>query len=177
MRNTLTMAAVALVAMAVGSALPMVTAAPPPHGPQAEGADLPHRTTRAFAPFIRAIVTRRTNQAEKMFNMRRSVLRSLEQDESVRILAKFPKPDQLELNLIGGRTLGRNIGLLLFTVATEEGPVAFKIYYSGYGETMTVGRMDITDDWDEVERLSLTVDSLPSPITVMLGQIDEGGGQ
>ena len=68
-------------------------------------------------------------------------------------------------------------GILLFTVVTEEGPVAFKVYHYGFGNDVYIARMDITDDWDEIERLSSMVDMLGQPITVPLGgQIDATGG-
>jgi hypothetical protein len=139
-------------------------------------------TARRFAPFLRAVVTRRMNVAERIFKVRRSVNVTLDQADTARILGRFIRPDQLELSLIGGRTLGQNMGILLFTVVTEDGPVAFKVYHYGFGNDIYIARMDITDDWDEIERLSAMVDILGQPITVPLsGQIDAqgagGGGQ
>jgi hypothetical protein len=139
-------------------------AAPPP-----ADNDLPQRMAHEFAPFLRAIVTRRINQAEQIFKMRRSVLTSLEQPNAIRILGHFNKPDQLELNLIGGRMLGNSVGTLLFTISTQEGPVAFKIFHYGFDKDIYIGRLDVTDDWDEIERLAATVDPLPQPVTVNLG--------
>src|SRR5262245_5178570 len=143
----------------------------------AGGEDMPHRTAREFAPLIRAMVTRRFNAVKPIFKIRRSVETSLEQPEAVRVLARFQnKPDRFDLNLIGGRTLGNNIGILYFTIATEEGPVAFKVYYYGFSDSIYIARMDIMDDWSEIETTSATMDSLPSPITVSLSGQVEGGG-
>jgi hypothetical protein len=87
------------------------------------------------------------------------------------------KPDRLNLNLVGGRTLGENIGVLFFTVAHEEGPVAFKIYYYGVGDDIYIARMDIMDGWDEIEAAAISVEALNAPIVVNLGgAIDETGG-
>ena len=84
----------------------------------------------------------------------------------------------MELNLVGGRTLGQNIGILLFTVATEDGPVAFKVYYYGFGQDINIARLDISDEWDELERVSSTVDILSQPVAVPLRDVvDETGGQ
>lgn len=140
------------------------------------GDDMPHRTAKAFAPFIHAVVTRRVTQAQRIFKMRRSVETAIEQADTVRIFGRFTKPDGLDLNLIGGRTLGQNIGILLFTVATEDGPVAFKISYYAYGTDMYVARMEVVDNWDDVERLAATVDMLPAPVTVPLGSDPVGAG-
>ena len=142
----------------------------------AQGEDMPHYTARKFAPFLRAIVLHRVNTAQKIFNMRRSVETMLEQPETIRTLAHFQKPDNLALNLIGGRTLGQNIGILLFTVATQDGPVSFKIYYFGFAQDITVARMEISDDWDVIETASSNIDLMSAPITVPLGQVDENGG-
>jgi len=134
-------------------------------------------TARRFAPFLRAVVTRRMNVAERIFKVRRSVNVTLDQADTARILGRFIRPDQLDLNLIGGRTLGQNMGILLFTVVTEEGPVAFKVYHYAFANDIYIARMDISDDWDEIERLSAMVDVLPQPISVPLsGQIDATGG-
>ena len=145
-----------------------------PAPPAAGGTDdMPHRTAKAFAPFIRAIASRRYNTAQQIFKLRRSVQAALEDPDTTGILARFIKADRFELNLIGGRTLGQNVGILLFTIASEEGPVAFKIYYYGFGTDIYVARIDVSDDWDQIEALSGTVDSLPAPVTVSLGASGE----
>ncbi|MCL2641323.1 MAG: hypothetical protein FWD53_10790, partial [Phycisphaerales bacterium] len=59
-------------------------------------------------------------------------------------------------------------GTLLFTTATVDGPVAFKIYHYKFANQRYVGRLEITDDWSEIERMYTTVDILPNPITVPL---------
>ena len=187
MRKMPALVLIVVIALGVGSAAPLVIKAQNNGGagggagnPQAlaTGEDMPHRTAREFAPLIRAMVTRRFNSVKPIFKIRRSVETSLEQPEAVRVLSRFQnKPDRFDLNLIGGRTLGNNIGILYFTIATEEGPVAFKVYYYGFADSIYIARMDIMDDWAEIETTSATMESLPSPITVSLsGQIDNGGG-
>jgi hypothetical protein len=141
--------------------------------PAAAGDDMPHRTAKAFAPFIRAIASRRYNTAQQIFKLRRSVQTSLEDAETTGILARFIKPDRFDLNLIGGRTLGQNIGILLFTMASEDGPVAFKIYYYGFGNDIYVSRIEVTDDWDQIEAYSATVDAFPAPVSISHGAAAE----
>jgi hypothetical protein len=137
--------------------------------------DMPHRTAQAFAPFLKAVVSRRMNVAERIFKVKRNVTSSLGDQNTVRILGRFTKPDQLDLNLIGGRTLGKDVGILLFTVATEDAPVAFKVYYYAFGQDMIISRMEVVDDWDDVERLASTVDLLQQPITVSLASMPDQG--
>ena len=96
---------------------------------------------------------------------------SLEQAESERILSRFAKPDRLELNLVGGRMLGNNIGILFFTIATDDGPVGFKLYYYGFGNDINVSRLEMTDDWDQIETLSTTVELLQTPISLPLNTV------
>jgi len=178
MRKTPAVAILLLVALAVGSAVPLTTQAQSgPIGARPAADDMPHRTARAFAPFIRAIILRRINQAQQMFKIRRNVQTYLETAETVQILGRFAKPDRLELNLVGGRTLGNNIGILYFTVTNEEGPVAFKIYYYGVGEDVYIGRMELTDNWDDIEAGAVSVEALANPITVNLGGIIDDSGQ
>ena len=180
MRKTPIVAMIVLAALAIGSATPLMLKAQNAgagRGPVAAVDDLAHRTARGFAPFIRAIIMRRVNTAQQIFKVRRNVMMSMEQGDTVRILSRFQKPDTLSLNLVGGRLLGQNIGILLFTISNDEGPIYFKIYYSGTDDQIYIDRMDIGDDWDDLEAAAVSVESLPAPITVSLGVIDAGAGQ
>ena len=177
MRKTPAVALIVLAALVIGSATPVMLQAQNAgagRGPAAATDDLAHRTTRAFAPFIRAILMRRVNTAQQIFKIRRSVMVSLEQQDTVRLLSRFQKPDSLNLNLVAGRLLGQNIGILLFTLSNEEGPVYFKVYYYGFEDQIYVDRMDIGEDWDELEKAATTLESLPAPVTVSLGAVDGG---
>ncbi|HVT80146.1 MAG TPA: hypothetical protein VHM90_05770 [Phycisphaerae bacterium] len=180
MRKMPAVALALLIGLMIGSATPHSSNAQTGGGARVTGAsgeDMPHRTAKAFAPFIRAVIARRMNNAAQLFKLRRSVQTYLEQAETVQILGRFVKPDRLNLNLVGGRTLGENIGVLFFTVAHEEGPVAFKIYYYGVGDDIYIARMDIMDGWDEIEAAAISVEALNAPIVVNLGgAIDETGG-
>ena len=175
MRSMATVVGMALVALALSASAPVMNRnALAQNQPPAD--DLPRQTTRAFAPFLRAILTHRTNVAERLFKVHRSVFTNLEQQEEVRILGRFNKPDQLELNLVGGRVFGPQYGYsLIYRGHGRWSGLLPEIYYYGYGQDMYVARMDMSDDWDEIERLCTTVDILPVPITVMLGEINETG--
>ncbi len=176
MRKTPAIVVLLLAGFIIGSAGPQISSAQNGGANLRPGDDMPHRTAKAFAPFIRAVIARRMNNAVQIFKLRRGVETYLEQAETVQILGRFVKPDRLDLNLVGGRTLGQNIGILFFTVAHEEGPVAFKVYYYGVGDDIYIARMDITDNWDEIEAAAVSVEALPAPIVVNLGgAIDEGG--
>jgi hypothetical protein len=170
MRKMPVLALILVAIAAIGSLTPMIIQAQnrPPVAPPSNGDEMANRTIRAFAPFLRAIVSRRYNTAQQIFKIRRAVETSLEQEEPTRILSRFTKPDRFDLNLIGGRTLGQNIGILMFTIASQDGPVAIKIYYYGYGPDINVSRIDVSDDWDEIEALSTTVEILQTPVTVPL---------
>jgi len=177
MRRSPAVLLLVLAAFAIGSATPMMLKAQ--NGgmgsPGVAGEDMPHRTAKAFAPFLKAVITKRYNTAQQIFKIRRSVESSLEEAQSVRILNRFNKPERMDLNLVGGKTLGQNIGILLFTVGTEDGPVAFKIYYYGFGNDISISRLEMSDDWDEIETLAKSVDSLTSPVTVSLGMQPDAG--
>jgi hypothetical protein len=173
MRNALALAGMALVALIVGTTAPLVMHADAQVNPGAMPApmqadDIARTTTRRFAPFLRAVVTRRMNVAERIFKVRRQVYATLDQQDTARILGRFIRPDQLSVSLIGGRTLGQGMGILLFTVVTEEGPVAIKVFHYTFGNDVNIARMDISDDWDEIERYSAMVDILQQPISVPL---------
>jgi len=172
MRKAPAIAMLIIAALAVTSAVPGVlgqTRAPVGAGTGAASDDMPHRTAKMFAPFLKALINRRYNTAQSIFKIHRNVETSLEQEDYARILTRFNKPDRLDLNLVGGRTLGTNIGILFFTIATEDGPVALKIYYYGFGNDIIISRLQMTDDWDEIETLSTNLEILQTPVTVSLG--------
>lgn len=178
MRKWPAVAVIFLAGLFVGSAGPSITQA------QSGGTggarptdDMPHRTAKAFAPFIRAIIGRRMNNAQQIFKLKKPVQTYLEQAETVQILGRFVKPDRMDLNLVGGKTLGQNIGILYFTVANDDGPVGFKIYYFGIADEIYISRMDIMDTWDEIEEATVHIDSLPAPIVVNLGGVIDEAGQ
>lgn len=176
MRRKSLVALVIVLALALSGTLPLLLRAQTAPRNAAGGEDMPHHTARAFAPFFRAIVQHRINTAQSFFKMRRSVETELETPDNVRILSRFERPDSLELNLIGGRTLGNNIGILFFTIATQDGPVGFKVYFYGFDKDIYVDRMDIFDDWDTIEQTAAGLEMLPSPISTPLsGQIDDNG--
>jgi len=174
MRRKSIFALLIVLALLLTSAAPMLLRAQV--APARAADDMPHRTAKAFAPFFRALVQHRLNTAQGFFKMRRSVEMELETADNLQILSRFQKPDTLDLNLIGGRTLGNNIGILFFTIATLDGPVAFKVYFYGFDKDVYVDRLDITDDWDTIEQTAASLEMLPAPITTPLsGQIDETG--
>jgi hypothetical protein len=177
MRKTPVVALIVVLALFISSAAPLLNAqnggapAAPPND------DMARRTLKAFAPFIRAILTRRINNAQQIFRIRRPVLTYLDQPESIIIFNRFLKPDAFTLNLVGGKALGNNLGILLFTIASNEGPVYFKIYYYGVEDTIYIDRMTISDDWDDLEAAAASIESLPSPVSIPMANLDEGGGQ
>ena len=174
MKTTPALILLAIAAIIMTSAMPSTSQAQRAPIGAAAAEDMPHRTARTFAPFIRALITRHFNTAQSIFKIRRSVETSLETIESERILGRFNKPDRLELNLVGGRTLGNNIGILLFTIATEDGPIAFKVYYYGFGNDLNINRVELADDWDQIEALGTNMEMLSIAIPVPLGATDAG---
>ncbi len=177
MRRRFLLALVTITALAIAGASPLVLRAQVAGAPGRGADDMPHRTAKAFAPFFRAILLHRINTAQGFFKMKHSVSTELETPENIDILSRINKPDNLELNLIGGRNLGNNIGILFFTIATQDGPIAFKIYFYGFDKDVYIDRMDITDDWDTIEQTATTLEMLPSPITTPIsGEIDDNGG-
>ncbi|MCL2647401.1 MAG: hypothetical protein FWD61_10425 [Phycisphaerales bacterium] len=130
--------------------------------------DLPRRVARDFAPWITAIIQQRTDVANRLFPLKRQVQEIIQSPNALRIFRKFPKLTGMDIAFLGGRTLGDQISVLLFTIATEDGPVAFKIYHYKFTGQHYVGRLEITDDWSEIERMFFTVDILQNPITTPL---------
>jgi hypothetical protein len=134
----------------------------------AQDNEAPRRAAREFAPWIEALIQEKVNVATRLFPLRRSAKDTVEAAATLRIFRKFPKLDGHELALIGGRGLGGQTGVLLFTITSESGPVAFKIYHYRFGNTRSVSKLEITDDWSEIEKMYTTVDPLPAPVLVPL---------
>jgi hypothetical protein len=143
----------------------------PPFMGQAAGQDneLPRRVAREFAPWIAAVIQEKWNIANPIFPIRKHAQETLEFPNTLRIFRKFGgKVNGLDLALIGGRGLGEQTGVLLFTITTESGPVAFKIYHYKFGNTRSVGKVEITDDWADIEKMYLSVDPLQTSVVVQL---------
>jgi hypothetical protein len=142
----------------------------PPFLGQLPGQDneIPRRVVREFAPWIAAVIQEKSNTAVAIFPIRRHAQETLEFPNTRRIFRKFGKLNGLDLALIGGRGLADQAGVLLFTVTTESGPVAFKVYHYRYGNTRSVGKIEITDDWADLEKMYLTVDPLQVPVIAPL---------
>ena len=130
--------------------------------------DGPRRAARDFSPWIEDIILQKTESANRLFPLRRYAQDAVESTNAVRIYRKFPKMDGMRITLVGWRALNEQAGVLLFTAVTEQGPVAFKIYHFEFGNNRIVGRIEITDDWSEIERMYTTIDPLQAPVTVPL---------
>jgi hypothetical protein len=143
----------------------------PPFMGQPAGQDneIPRRVAREFAPWISAVIQEKFNIANPIFPIRKHAQETLEFPNTQRIFRKFGgKLNGLDLALIGGRGLGEQTGVLLFTITTESGPVAFKIYHYKFGNTRSVGKIEVSDDWADIEKMYLSVDPLQGAVIVPL---------
>jgi hypothetical protein len=177
MRKTPVLVVLVAMALLIGGAAPLMVGAqgaatmrgmPPGTPPN----DLPQRTTRQFAPFIRALLQRRLTQAQQLFKLRRPVLATMEEVDVMRVLSRYQRPQRYDLNLVAGRLYGPNTGILLFTIVNEEGPVYFKVHYYTYQDQTYVDRLEISDDWDYMEAAIEHLDLLPTPVSVPLNSGD-----
>ncbi|HVX85463.1 MAG TPA: hypothetical protein VH253_11835 [Phycisphaerae bacterium] len=144
-------------------------------GPTARGTpidpDTAPQIARSFAPWIRAMIQQRSNVADQIFVTPKYIFNAFSTDTGKRILARFNGNQQHDLNLIGAKNLGRNTGVVLFTISTADGPIAMKIYYYGYNAQLHVSRIELADDWTDIERLDLEMDALAEPTTIpLMGQ-------
>ncbi len=129
---------------------------------------------RTFAPWIRAMIQHKSTVADQLFVTPKYIYSAFESDTGKRITARFAGGQQHDLNLIGAKNLGRNIGASLFTISTADGPVALKIYYYSYNAQVHISRIEMADDWPDIEHLDYGVDALEEPITVpLMGQASE----
>jgi hypothetical protein len=138
---------------------------------QANGQDneLPRRVARDFAPWISAVIQEKFNIANPIFPIRKHAQETFDLPNTQRIFRKFGgKLNGLDLALIGGRGLGEQTGVLLFTITTESGPVAFKIYHYKFGNTRSVGKIEVSDDWSDIEKMYQSVDPLQGSVIVPL---------
>ncbi|HVS72248.1 MAG TPA: hypothetical protein VHQ47_13415 [Phycisphaerae bacterium] len=133
--------------------------------------DTAPQIARSFAPWIRAMIQQRANVADQIFVTPKYIFAAFGSDTGKQILARFNGNQQHDLNLIGAKNLGRNMGAVLFTISTADGPVALKIYYYGYNAQLHISRIELADDWPDIERLDLEMDALTEPTTIpLMGQ-------
>jgi hypothetical protein len=133
--------------------------------------DTAPQMARTFAPWIRAMIQHKSTVADQIFVTPKYIYSAFESDTGKRILARFNGLQPHDLNLIGAKSLGRNTGAALFTVSTADGPVGLKIYYYSFNAQMHISRIEMADDWPDIERLDYGTDALAEPVTVpLMGQ-------
>jgi hypothetical protein len=133
--------------------------------------DTAPQLARNFAPWLRAMIQHKSTIADQLFVTPKYIYSAFESDTGKRIMARFNGLQPHDLNLIGAKNLGRNTGAVLFTISTAEGPVGLKLYYYGFNAQMFISRIELADDWPDIERLDYGVDALPEPVTVpLMGQ-------
>ncbi len=126
------------------------------------------KTVEDFAPWISAVIQQRWAVANSIFPLQRVALEDVQSAEAMQIFTRFTKLDDVQLSLIGEHVLGDHIGTLLFTAATDDGPVAFKVFYYRFGTEMRIGKVLVVAHWTEIETYSQSVELLPTPVTAML---------
>lgn len=133
--------------------------------------DTAPQIARTFSPWIRAMIQHKSTIADQLFVTPKYIYSAFESDTGKRILARFSGVQPHDLNLIGAKSLGRNMGACLFTISTADGPVALKIYYYSFNAQLHISRIEMADDWPDIEHLDYGVDTLPEPVTVpLMGQ-------
>lgn len=123
---------------------------------------------RSFAPWIKAMIQHKSTLADQLFVTPKSIYGEFESEVGKRILARFTGTAQHDLNLIAAKNLGRNTGIALFTISTQDGPVALRLYYYGYNTQIHIAHVDMADDWQTIEQMEMATDALQQPATVSL---------
>ena len=142
------------------SAAPVTAALPDPATAQ--------KMVDDFAPWISAVIQQKYAVANRIFPLEKNAQNELESSSNYQVFSRFTKLDDTTLSLVGVHILGDHIGTAFFTIATEHGPIAFKISYYRYGTETHIGKIEFAEHWSEIEALSLTVDPLPAPVTALL---------
>ena len=135
---------------------------------QVHDPEVQRRVARDFAVWIEDIILQKTDAANRLFPLQPYAQKQVMSNKTVEIFSRFPKLEGMDITLVGWRALGEQAGVLLFTTVTEHGPVAFKIYHYKYGNNRSIGKIEVTDEWSEIERMYTTIDPLPVPVTVPL---------
>jgi hypothetical protein len=122
----------------------------------------------AFSPWISACILQRWTIANRIFPMENGAQAAMQSNEASQMYARFPKLEDVPLSLVGRHSLGDHIGTALFTAATQDGPIGFKVSYYRFGTETHIGKVEVSTHWSELEALSLTVEPLATPVTAML---------
>jgi hypothetical protein len=146
-----------------GAGAPLVEITPP-----APDIETPRRIAKDFAPWMEAVIQGKTDVANRLFPLQKAAQDAIESPDALRIFGKFPKLNGLKLALVGARGYGDQTGTLLFTITTKDGPIAIKLYHYQFGNSRYIGKVEVTDDWEEIDKMYQTVDILQTPVVVSL---------
>jgi hypothetical protein len=116
------------------------------------------QTAKSFAPWLRALAHGRMTTADNLFHMSSRARDDMTSPEASQILSRLANAGDFDISVVGVRSLGPQVGIVLFTLTTADGPVAFKIYYYGFGGQMYIDKLEIADHWSAIESMAMTFD-------------------
>ena len=136
----------------------------PQHVSAAAEPDSGGQTVRQFTPWLSAFVRGKQQVAEQYFRLRPAAQNEMNSTEASAVLNRLSQINAPVLNLVWSKSLGENTGIVMFTVATEDGPIGFKIYYYGFNNQMYISHVQMTRHWSEIERMAFNFDPETGPV-------------
>lgn len=125
------------------------------------------RTAHQFTPWLTALVHGKPQNADQYFHLRPAAQNEMANSDTSQILSRLSQVDNFDLNLVWSKSLGEGTGIAMFTIATTDGPIGFKVYYYTFANQPFVSHVDFTSHWSEIERMAFTVDQLSAPVATV----------
>lgn len=94
------------------------------------------------------------------------VRQELARRETAVILDRLDLDAPFRISVVGFKLIMGDAVTMLFVSTTEQGPVAVKLSYFVHENQLYMGRVQIADDWDDIEALVDSVDRLPAPFNI-----------
>jgi hypothetical protein len=116
--------------------------------------------------FLALVAQGKINQADGVFLTRDATRAQLTEGRTLDMLRVLELRPPFKIQCVGFNQLSLDALTLLYVSTTEHGPAGIKLYIYKHETGLYVGRVDITFDWTELERMTETVVRLPAPLVI-----------
>ena len=116
--------------------------------------------------FLALVAQGKMNQADGVFQTRDQTRVLLTEGRTLDMLRVMELRPPFTIQCVGFNQLSLDALTLLYVGTTEHGPAGVKLYIYKHQTGLYVGRVDITFDWTELERMTESVVRLPAPLVI-----------
>ena len=124
--------------------------------------------------FLALAAQGRLNQADAVFVTRGATRQSLQNGRVLETLRRLNLKPPFSVQCVGANEISGQAFTMVYVATTEDGPIGVKLYVYRHEKGTFVGRIDVTEDWTELEQMADSVLRLPTPVVINAREAREG---